>query len=89
MKKFLLVAAAISVLSTAAFAANENSLQNGNTPDLVLPVNQNSNPPAMFKKKLNYAQSTANVESVQETGNVSDVQRILEKGGDNHDVSPY
>lgn len=89
MKKFLLAAAAISVLSTAALAANDNSLVNGNTPDLVLPVNQSATSHVMLKKKFQTAQSTATVNSVQETGNVTDVERILEKGGDSHDVSPY
>jgi hypothetical protein len=89
MKKFLLAALAISALSTAAFASNDNSLPNGNTPDLVLSVNQNATAPVVVKKKLHYAQSTATVNSVSETGNVNDVERILEKGGDSHDASPY
>ena len=87
MKKLLLVAAAIGVLSTAAFAANDNSLPNGSTPDLVLPLNQNATSP--MKKKVYQTQSSTTVNSVNETGNVSDEQRILEKGGDSHDVAPY
>lgn len=89
MKKFLLVAAAIGVLSTTAFASNDNSLPNGSTPDLVLPLNQDATPKVMAKKKLYYGQSSTTVNSVNETGNVNDVERILEKGGDSHDVSPY
>ena len=89
MKKFLLVAAAIGALSTAAFAANDNSLVNGNTPDLILPLDQDANSHLMLKKNFQTGQSTSTVNSVEETGNVDDVERILEKGGDSHDVSPY
>ena len=88
MKKLLLVAAAIGVLSTAAFAANDNSLPNGNTADLVLPLDNNATPKVTPKKKI-ISQSTTTVDSVNQTGNVSDVNRILEKGGDSHDVAPY
>lgn len=89
MKKFLLIAAAIGVMSTAAFAANDNSLPNGSTPDLILPLDQNATSPTMAKKKVYRTQSSATVNSVNETGNVTDIARILEKGGDSHDAAPY
>jgi hypothetical protein len=89
MKKFLFATLAIGVLSTAAFASNDNSLPYGNTPDLVLPLNQDATPKIVAKKKIYYGQSSSTVNSVDETGNVNDIDRILEKGGDSHDVSPY
>lgn len=88
MKKFLLAAVAISTLSIAAFAGNENSQQNGNTPDLVLPLD-NSSVPKTMKKKMYYSESSSTINSIGETGNVNDLQRILEKGGNSHDVAPY
>ncbi len=88
MKKFLLAAVAISTLSIAAFAGNENSQQNGNTPDLVLPLD-NSSVPKTMKKKMYYGESSSTITSIGETGNVNDLQRILEKGGNSHDVAPY
>ena len=89
MKKLLLAALAVTALSTAAFAANDNSLQYGNTPDLVLPLNGNANDKVVVKKKLYYGQSSSTINSIGETGNVSEEDRILEKNGNNHDVAPY
>lgn len=89
MKKFLLAAVAVAALSTSAFAANEHSQQYGNTPDLVLPFNGNATGKVMIKKKLYYGQSTSTINSVGETGNVSELDRILEKNGNSHDVAPF
>jgi opacity protein-like surface antigen len=89
MKKLLLAAFSIAALSTAAFAANENSLQYGNEPDLVLPIDGNATNKVLAKKKLFYGESTSTINSVGETGNVSEEDRILEKNGNNHDVAPF
>jgi hypothetical protein len=86
MKKFLLVAAAIGALSTSALASNDNSQQYGSTPDLVLPTNGAA--PKLIKK-LYYGESTSTINSVGEIGSVTEQDRILEKGGNSHDVAPY
>jgi hypothetical protein len=85
MKKILIAALAVTAMSTSAFAANDNSLQYGNTPDLVLPLNNG----ATAKKKIYYGESNSTINTVGETGNVSEEDRILEKNGNNHDVAPF
>lgn len=89
MKKLLLAALAVTALSTAAFAANDNSLQYGNTPDLVLPLNGNATDKVAAKRKIYYGETSSTINSIGETGNVSEEDRILEKNGNNHDVAPF
>jgi hypothetical protein len=87
MKKLLLAALAVTALSTAALASNDNSQTYGSTPDLVLPSNNATSPTS--KKKIYYGESNSTINSVGETGNVSEQDRILEKGGDSHDVPTF
>jgi hypothetical protein len=42
-----------------------------------------------MKKKIYNSESNSITNSIGETGNVSEKDRILEKGGNDHDVSPY
>jgi hypothetical protein len=88
MKKFLLLAVTLGALSTVAVASNDNSTPYRSYPDLVVPLNQNAVPKVM-KKKIYNSESNSITNSIGETGNVSEKDRILEKGGNDHDVSPY
>jgi hypothetical protein len=88
MKKLLLAAVAIGALSTAAFAANDNSVPySGHQYDVQSYSNKVT--PKIARKRVLYGESTSTVDSFSETGNVSEIDRILEKNGDSHDVAPY
>jgi hypothetical protein len=88
MKKFLLAAVAVGALSTGAFAANDDSMPyTGHQYDVQSYSNKVT--PNIAKKRFLYGESTSTINSFGETGNVSEKERILEKGGDNHDVAPY
>jgi hypothetical protein len=86
MKKFFLAAIAVGALSTVAFASNDSSLPYDYGTGFVKPMQQIQSPRVM-KKKIYKSTSTSSVGSVSSTGSVSDVERILEKSGDNHDFS--
>lgn len=87
MKKFLLAAAAVAALSTAAYADNAGAkMTDSNSPDYSSTI-KDYPAPHVLKKKIYSSNSTSSVGSVSSTGNVSDEERILEKNGNSHDVS--